>query len=416
MRFSMAALVCMLAACGGDGRLEPCEVASAECQEDVFYAVVRMRGDGFDPFGGIPPIRTITLDEYRDELQGDQADPPLPPDDDTMDDMEPEDTRSPQERAFDTALTLLGLLAPTTSSGQAAVDDAVSNVVAFYSGGSGKVTVIDRGGEPDLFASTATLAHELIHAFQGREPPVGGGDGSLDDAFARRALIEGEAELYEQLAAVEMAERQPEDLDWMGFYGSWIDKLREDIGESKRPFFRVSRGFAYPLGANRMLDAWFRGGNVAVRRVFENRPTTSQFFMATGTGVEQRKPVATRCAADPPSLGGTDGEEMKSYFRDRFGAAQLYGFLAKQTGEDDGSWEQALDWQGDSLRIYGDEEGEVVALSWRILLRDDTAEAVAEVLPESDEVRVFVDGRHLVVHASNDAEILAEWRGATDCE
>ena len=47
----------LLTGCHGRD-LELCDIAQSDCQQDVYYADLRLRGDGYDPFGGIPPIRT----------------------------------------------------------------------------------------------------------------------------------------------------------------------------------------------------------------------------------------------------------------------------------------------------------------------------------------------------------------------
>jgi hypothetical protein len=412
--------------CGRVDALEPCDVLKQECQRDAYFAVVRMRGDGFDAFGGVPPIRTITLDEYRASLEDEPE--PDEPEPDEPEPEEPEDTRSPRSRAFDTALGLLGLLSPRTTTAQAAVSDSVGNVVAYYSGGTGEVTVIDRGGERVFERETSTLVHELIHAFQGREPPVDYSDGTIDDSFARRALIEGEAELYEQLATAEMLDTAGALLDWDAFYTNWIEGSRSRLNRSREPYFRISRGFAYPLGGHRMVDAWLEGGNPRVRAIFEQRPRTSQYFMALRAGSAQRQPVETACRSAPPE------DELSSFILDRFGAAQLYGFLSIQLQDDDYAWEQALGWKGDAMRIYGDEEAQRVALSWRVLLDDaERAEQLRariedrperepdedtddEMQPPVGALRASVQDAFLIIHAATEPELLDGWRDGIECD
>ena len=56
-------------ACKPTAELEPCNIAQSECQLDIYYALLRLRGDGADPFGGVPPIRTLTLEQYERELR-----------------------------------------------------------------------------------------------------------------------------------------------------------------------------------------------------------------------------------------------------------------------------------------------------------------------------------------------------------
>ena len=433
MALALALLIAGTLGCGRVDSLEACDILKAECQEDAYYAVVRMRGDGFDPFGGVPPIRTISLEEYRASLEDDEPEAPEPEEPDDEEPEEPADTRSPRSRAFDTALSMLGLLSPTTTSSQAAVDDAGGNVVAYYSGSTGAVTVIDRGGERRFERECSTLVHELIHAFQSREPPIGYTDGTVDDTFARRGLIEGEAELYEQLSISEMRDVAPVKLKWDEFYEDWLAGSRRRLGNARQPYFSVSRGFAYPLGGHRLVGAWLEGGNALVRSLFDDRPRTSHFFMSLGTGVERREAVPTSCPSDPPN------GDMQSLILDRFGAAQLYAFLTVQLEDDPLAWEQALGWRGDALRIYGDEDAEQVALSWRVLLDDaDKASLLEDVLEQAQQeataeaemaedegdddpplklgiYKATAEGEYLVIQAATEAELLDGWRDGFGC-
>src|SRR5689334_9718327 len=64
----VAALV-LASACDASTDLQPCNIAIESCQEDIYYALIRLRGDGYDPLAGVPPIKTIPLEEYRRQLQ-----------------------------------------------------------------------------------------------------------------------------------------------------------------------------------------------------------------------------------------------------------------------------------------------------------------------------------------------------------
>ncbi|HEX7597952.1 MAG TPA: hypothetical protein VF518_07035, partial [Polyangia bacterium] len=64
--------VALLVACE-HSKPQLCDIAEASCQEDIYLADLRLRGDGFDPFAGIPPIRTIDEDQFRKELQDEAA-------------------------------------------------------------------------------------------------------------------------------------------------------------------------------------------------------------------------------------------------------------------------------------------------------------------------------------------------------
>ena len=142
------ALACTLAlgACAEGGTLQPCNITQRACQEDIYYAVLRLRGDGWDPFAGLPPIRTISVEQYRAELErGRDEATPVPA---------PAPDAKPKADPWSTALQLLGLVTPATSVAEASVDSQVDNVAAFYAPSVRKVTVIDRGGQRDDVGDT----------------------------------------------------------------------------------------------------------------------------------------------------------------------------------------------------------------------------------------------------------------------
>lgn len=248
----------VLFGCKPTEELEACNVARAECQQSIYYALLRLRGDGYDPFLGVPPIRTLTVEEYEAELRGKQP----PPKDEPDEPMEPVE---PRVDPWDAALRLLKLVKPTTSSGEARVRDRVNHVAAFYSSATRTVTVIDRGGRRNDRGDTILLLHELVHAVQDDE--IAGWAGETTDAdFAARSMIEGEATLYENLGVLELDGRDPDDADWDEFYGNWIDRRRSQMTGQASPFYAVG-WFVYPLGGERLTDAYSRGGNAAVRHL-----------------------------------------------------------------------------------------------------------------------------------------------------
>ena len=72
--------------CGPEDQLVACNIAERQCQEDVYYALLRLRGDGFDPNVEIPPIPEKLLSGNAcvscDILASDRgriAGPPRPP-------------------------------------------------------------------------------------------------------------------------------------------------------------------------------------------------------------------------------------------------------------------------------------------------------------------------------------------------
>ena len=102
---------------------------------------------------------------------------------------------------------------------------------------------------------------------------------------------------------------------------------------------------------------------------------------------------------------------------DRFGAIQLYGFLAAATQQPEAeAWDTALAWRDDLLWIYFDEEAEQVAVTWRIRLASrDAADAVVEAARTLPSLRAERIGTDALIIGS-DADEAESWPGAADCD
>jgi hypothetical protein len=380
----------LLVACAEPAPLEPCNIAEQACQEQVYYAVLRMRGDGWDPFRGLPPIRTISVEQYRDELLGSRPapDPDAP-------------AREAKPDPWGKALQLLGLVTPSTSAAQASVDSQVSNVAAFYAPSTGKVTVIDRGRDRNDRADTILLAHELVHAFQDKE--LSGALASLDTDgdFSSRALIEGEAVLYEHLAAEQIADRTSSRAQWSKYYGDWVMGLRSAMPEESSPYFAVS-WFVYPLGGGLMTTAWLDGGNAAVRELAGTHPRFSAGYMAAASG----EPGAHYERASRCELGDSVGA-FEQVGGDRFGAIQFYAFLARAGLSEASAWQLALGWRDDRMAVYFDADSEQTLVIWRVALTDPAvaqhtlAQLEASELNDDGALRFQADGAQLQIAGSD---------------
>jgi hypothetical protein len=389
------------AGCGRIAALEACNIATRPCQEDIYYADMRLRGDGFDPFQGVPPIRTITLAAYRKELlaQDAKANPMM--------------MTTPKVDPWSAALKLLGLVTPSTSTAQASIDDRVKNVAAFYSSATRDVTVIDRGDKHDDMADTTLLAHELVHAFQNSEQSVGPSSQTTDGSFTDLAMIEGEAVLYENLVGAEIQHVAPQQVSWDRYYGSWANGLRADMATQTSPFYAVS-WFVYPFGADLLTRAWLTGGNAAVRSLGTAHPRHASDFMASLVHARTGTATGISCQIEAPdksfALAGLD----------RFGAMQLYAFLGVTGLDDSAAWATALRWRDDSLWLYFDDKSEQVALSWRIRMADRaSADAVVAATAASSETLPMLeanrDGNDVAIVASDNRDLLASWTGAQPC-
>jgi hypothetical protein len=397
--FAIASALALLG-CKPTAELEPCNIAHADCQLDIYYSLLRLRGDGSDPFGGVPPIRTLTVEQYERELRGDK--PPDPPPDEQM----------PAEQKvdpWDVSLQLLGLIQPKMSSSSQGVTDRVNRVAAFYSGATRTVTVIDRGGYHDDRGDTILLTHELVHALQ---------DGELanwsvhttDSDLAENAMIEGEATLYENLTADELDGLDPQETDWNDFYGRWLSRRRSDMPNERSPYYAAS-WFTYPLGAGRLVKGYTEGGNAAVRHVLADPPRSAAALMLFSDDAHTNHRPTLDCKVDSPG----DGYSIAGF--DQFGALQIYGFLTKAGVDEGTAWKSASHVTDDRLWVFFNKKQGAVVLNWRHRYggSKDAAELAEQLAGAEHFSAEAIDG-DLLISASNQDGLLDEWPGARSCK
>jgi hypothetical protein len=410
-----SALLAIVVGCGGEESLVACNIAERSCQEDVYYALLRLRGDGFDPVAQRPPIRTITKADY---CRAQQASSPAVQPEPEPDDQEPE-PEAPPLVPWDFALHVLGLVTPTKTTGQARGDSLCNAVAAFYATATRTVTVIDSGPRPDEtpeqraqreLGETSLLVHELVHALQ--DPELSGAqfDGTTDSNLTARTLTEGEATFYQRIAEREMIDGDPEGHNWQTYYASWLGGGRNDISMHKSPFFGV-QWFIYPLGGQYLTDAWLGGGNAAVRRAYAHpRRFMQQFIAGYGHGAEVLDPPLSCPVAAPSSSYAL----IKS---DRLGALVLYGFMRRAGMPDQDAWPLAAAWNDDRILVFFDQQAEIAAMTWVIRFEHQgDPERVLERIELMDpRLRAEARGRDLMFSAGSDEAVTHAWNGGLDC-
>lgn len=379
--------------CDQDADLYACDIRKETCQDDIFYAVARLRGTLWDPWLDRPPTRVITADDYRAELLAAQE-------------------QAQQGEAtydyFEAAKELLGLLDPdrtTTSS----IDAQVANVAAYYDFGPGEVTIIDHGDSGDLTVGTYILGHELVHAAQDRELGLAffGSSDTYDGYYARRAIIEGEARLYENLLQLELQRLDVEQADWAGYHERLLANAREDVFLAESPEFELY-GLLYPLGAIFLTDRYLEDGNQAVRDVWADLPVQVGQLLGGGHGAMPEPLPLLDCQA--PSA--PTGYEYRT--QAVMGALPFFGVSTRLADSVASAWAMAEALQGDRLYVYARDEAHTT-LVWHLSIETAQREAVLEAAQGYYGAGAveLVDDRITVV-LSTEAE-LPEWEDARSC-
>ncbi|MET0386982.1 MAG: hypothetical protein ABW321_13535 [Polyangiales bacterium] len=386
-RWSLLLMATAAVGCGGENELETCDIREAACQREVFLAVQDVRGATWDPWLELPPMRVITRDDYRRELE-----PALR-------------WQAMMEPSFDyqtEALKLLRLIDPNEEP-NGETEFMISFVAAFYDSAQRSVTIIDRGSDTNRREDVRTLAHELVHAAQERDVGFGriyADAVTRDNIDAISSLLEGEATLYANLVDAKQAGLDSENLGWRDYHTGWIEGIRQDIAKDVSPYRLASTGLRYPLGSRYLTSAWLEGGPLAVRRVLDARVTNTQRLLA-GRGDAQDRPLTRwECARpDPP-----EGQEL--VLSDSLGAYAVFAFATRVFGEDAAGWELAGEANGDRITVFGgaDEEVSVVwSLRFRSAEQAAELEAAIAASPLIDAFQRVLEGDTLHVLASSRA-------------
>lgn len=397
-----------------------CDVLKASCRRRILNAVICVRGTP----GVAPHVRTLTEDEYRRELEGDAG-----ADGGRSDDADDAGARSdaavPTREAasphWDAALKLLGLLDPEVDSETASIDEAVGDVSGFYDPRTHDITLIDRGMRLDSDGSMHAMAHELVHALQDQEVGLteawDRAPGSMDGRFAHGCLVEGDAELYAQLAWARLQGVALRAVDWDTSLSWSLKYARRDVVQSASPYLNVWQ-LRYPVGERYVLDTWRYGGNWQVRSLYEAPPTSSIHWVVGFEANRARRdhlvvPLACDRAAAPAHY-----ERAGVY---SLGALPLFAFLGHVLRDDgrfesEEHWRNVEHWRQDSLALFAGPDGET-AVSYRIRFDDERlAEEIADALRAVTTPRLAVrrEGAEIEVLAAEDADVLTGWKTDPD--
>jgi hypothetical protein len=267
-----ALAVALQPGCGEESRcarLPECDISARDCQGEVLAIASCMRGRG----ARAVPVRVVDFDDYVEEAI------------DASTELAPEQRR--RRELYYAGLALLDL-APSGLTVEAAVEQDVSWVGAFYSSEAREIAILDRGDPLDGVSATALLLHEFVHALQDDahdtqqlyEAQPGGRDG----ASALSALFEGEAVLHTDHALADTLGYEPDAVDWDDLYRRYGQRGSRELAWSESPLIDVDAWFVYAFGARFVHEAYARGGQDAVLALYDayDAPPTSARQIALG--------------------------------------------------------------------------------------------------------------------------------------
>jgi hypothetical protein len=394
--------------------LVTCDITQRSCQEDVYFHDLSLRGDGYDPFGGLPPVTVITEDEYRQQLIA-QAQA---------------ETAQNGPSPWDKAMLLLHFTAATGSSAgdagvgdggasndagvdNSTIEDEVTHVLAFYSSQTKTVTIVahpDQTGSDAESNAMITLAHELIHSLQDRELDLSKTDSfqTTDGYLAYDTIIEGDARFYETLFA--------NDLLHLGWSQSNITKLAKEqlqnyydnFGDLGAPLF-AAQDLIYPLGELYEATEYQSGGNAAVRHGYAKEPPRTVGFLVNADGTAPPVGSGNVCPAPAVALAS-----LPTAGADQLGALPLYTFLRGWNVDHATAYATAQSWTGDFLRVQAKADLTTTAVAWRIELSAPPPATVVQALTSSGELAVKSDSQSLEITVS-DSQSPLTWQ-AVSCQ
>lgn len=240
---------------------------------------------------------------------------------------------------------------------------------AYYRPSEKTITVIG-----DVEADV--VVHELVHALQDQHFDLGAIDdaaSSTDEMLARRAVVEGDAELA-QLRMVAWARGYNPTVALQG--GVTFAKARSLseqalVERDIPPFFSRYEAFVYLYGmqfiAHEVGLPFGRWETEGSNRIFRGAfPASTQEVLQRGAGQDVDPIVDVGLASLPPSMDG----RLHVRWEDRLGQWLVYLLLLHDSNTHAVEWETANGWDGDQLLVIDDEDGKHAGIAWTTAWED----------------------------------------------
>jgi hypothetical protein len=396
MRRALALLPLLLVSGACTSSPSLCDIRAVDCRDSLFRSVLGARGEVWDAFSAPPPSEVISKDEYRRRLEAGSG-------------------GASQPTLWDHALVILEQLAPGVDPRQANIDDLVNSVAAFYSSGTGRVTVIDRGTSMSDPGDDLVMAHELTHAVQDRDhglADVSRQMVSTDSVFAIESLIEGEAVLDSKLVLLEIQGQDPARAGWATYFDTMVTSSTTRFEAAASRFTSGLQLLVYPVGGRYTVHAWLQGGSTAVRALwqqprFETLQVLDAGYGLTGTS----EPLVCPTPTAPPGASSTSSDQLGAI------AAYVIG-AGRWSSNDTQVWNLTYAWRSDAIWVFGPPTGGSglgMVVVWRTRWADDTsATFVAAALAATTNTHdwhVERVGREVTLAATDQPGLLDTYTG-----
>ena len=331
---------------GGDEETDDSAPARADAAE-VERVAGRLERVRALEFKRLPPVRTISAEEARDEALA------------LLDKEYPDERRE----ADQLVLTLLGLLPPESDLRELAGTIYGEEVAGFYDDKKKRMTIVE--GSAGGREGEVTLAHELTHALEDQHFDLDSKSGLDDARSARLALLEG-------TATVAMLDYTARHLT-PGLVGrrELLSQLAlTDLLETSSdlpPYMQRSLVFPYARGAQ-FVDAigTWKSANDALRG---DGPASTEQVMHPEKYRSGERPVAV-----PP--GPSPGSAWKRSSRGTVGEFDT-AELIRSSDSAVRAARAGAGWGGGRYILWRNGEDAALALRWRWDTPRDAAEFVA---------------------------------------
>lgn len=394
--FFASAFALLVGGCGDDivtgEELLRCDISKGSCQRGIYASVAERLG--VEP-GDVPPVRTISLSQFEQEL---------------YEDYEAEDA---EEDAYARGLRLMGFLPDEPASLlDNQLDYLLQNVAAYYSSSSEAITVIDRYYQPG--SVQGILAHEFVHAIQDQQFGLEAfwkNAETEDGTVATRSIIEGDAQHASYDWVYDVAGQALSRADWDELHSDIQGSTLSRVLDPETPLMDAASLFPYGYGFEFVSEAYFAGDLEAREALWQGPP---------------RSTLAILLGYDAFALGEVDDERLwlpahpspvegyETLGDTALGAFYVYAFLLRYGLAEPEAWDLMSGTTGDTFDVYESESG--VVSVWRIGLEDETLvdgifEAVAGgERPVSWSVSWYEDAAYII--AAEDDETRLAWEAA----